>query len=104
MPSTVLFLVVFAWLFSGLLALCIAKYHFTEIDHFHNTLEYHEAFNTTNHIKFGLFALLLGPIAPVIYSALALRSNAHIRKNAPGHYFGVALTKNIRFPNYHRSS
>lgn len=83
-------------LFSDLLAFLFTKYYFTERFYFHGTLEYEKAFNKADHVVFGFLFFFTGPVALMMLPAL-------FDKVVPSHHFGLALTKNLRFPNHHRS-
>lgn len=94
------------WLFCAFLAFGIAKYWFTEQFHFHNPLSdesdnYRKAFTANDHLIFGFCALAFSPVALLVWLYLAKYLRA---ETSSSHRFGIALTKNIRFPNHHRPS
>lgn len=91
------------WLLCGLLAFGVTKYKDTEKFHFHGTLEYEVAFDESAHLILWLAGLVGGPVTLLIFALFALLDQ-DVRAKAPDHRFGIAFTKNIRWPNHHHSS
>lgn len=79
----------------GFLAFCHLKYFFSERFHYHGFLTYEESVEIFFLAK---LLCLAGPIMLITW----LFCSYFDRKEIPHTSFGFTLSKNIRWPNYHR--
>lgn len=101
MENPFLLLIISGYFLSGVIAFGVAKYHFTETYHYHDNDEYSQAFTVFDHFLFGFVCLLSGYFSLAICLILAY-VNDRSKVEFPDHRLGLAFTKNIRLPNYHR--